>query len=365
MTDREREIYKMIEANPLIAQAEIAARLDITRTSVGVHISNLVKKGHIVGKGYIMAYTQPVTVVGGANVDIQGKPEGKLLMADSNPGFIRMSLGGVGRNIAENMSRLGLETRLVTAVGEDKEGHMVMDNARELGIDMEDTIVSFKERTSTYLYILDEEGEMVTAVSDMNIVKVLDVNYMRKLLPKLENAPYVVIDANLDEVCIRFLADNLKETKLIFDPVSVTKSARIKDSLDKFYAIKLNRIEAEAITGMPMKTLEEVEVGASHIVNHYGVEKVFITLGKEGVCYCDQEGLIRKAGLKVDVVNATGAGDAFTAAMVYTMSKGMERETAVDFCLGASALTLMDKNTIASTITVENINELLEEDEES
>lgn len=359
MTDREREIFKMIEANPLISQGDIASRLNITRTSVGVHISNLVKKGYIMGKGYIMAYAQPVTVIGGANVDIQGKPVAELLMADSNPGHVKTSLGGVGRNIAENLTRLGMPTRLVTAVGDDKEGLMVMDNARELGMDMEDTIVSNKDRTSIYLYILDEVGEMVTAVADMDVVKRLTPNHLRKLLPKLENSPYVVLDANLPADSIQFLAENLKETRLIFDPVSVAKSTKIKGILNRFYALKLNRLEAQSLTGMPITTKEEAALAAKYLVEEQGVAKVFITLGKDGVCYRDKEGSIMEPGLPVKVENATGAGDAFTAAMVYAMSEEMDREAMVAFCLGASGVTLMDHKAISGDLSVESIEELL------
>ena len=68
MTQRERQILNWIEANPLISQQELADKAGITRSSVAVHISNLMKKGYITGKGYIVHTAPYVTVVGGINM---------------------------------------------------------------------------------------------------------------------------------------------------------------------------------------------------------------------------------------------------------------------------------------------------------
>ncbi len=357
MTDREREIFQLIESNPLISQSEIASILAITRTSVGVHISNLVKKGYIIGKGYIMAYTQPVTVIGGANVDIQGKPMGKLLMEDSNPGYIKTSLGGVGRNIADNIRMLGLDTRMITAVGDDKEGSLVKENARSLGIDMEASVTTKDFRTSTYLYVLDEQGEMVVAVSDMGIVDTLNPEFFRKLITKIDRSPYTVIDANLPKASIEYLAEHLKETKLILDPVSVAKAIKATDVLDKFYAVKLNKLEAEAILGYPLIDEATIVKAGAELIGQ-GVERVFITLGVRGVYYHDCEGGFFREAIQTEVLNATGAGDAFTAAMVYGLVENLSRKAMVDFCIAAATVALTNINTIANNMSIETVTNM-------
>ena len=119
MTQRERQLLNWIEENPLISQQELADKAGITRSSVAVHISNLMKKGYITGKGYIVHTAPYVTVVGGVNMDIGGWPGEVPVMQDSNPGVVRMSLGGVGRNIAHNMALLGMDVRMVTVFGDD------------------------------------------------------------------------------------------------------------------------------------------------------------------------------------------------------------------------------------------------------
>ena len=70
MTQRERQILRWIEENPMISQQELAEKAGITRSSIAVHISNLMKKGHIAGKGYIVRTAPYAVVVGGVNMDI-------------------------------------------------------------------------------------------------------------------------------------------------------------------------------------------------------------------------------------------------------------------------------------------------------
>ena len=120
----------------MISQQELANRAGITRSSVAVHISNLMKKGCIAGKGYIVTRSPYVTVVGGMNMDIGGRPYKKLVAKDSNPGAVRMSPGGVGRNIAHNMSLLGLDVRLLTAFGDDVYAQKLAAVCGELGLDI-------------------------------------------------------------------------------------------------------------------------------------------------------------------------------------------------------------------------------------
>ena len=119
MTQRERQILRWIEENPFISQQELAEKAGITRSSAAVHISNLMKKGYITGKGYIVSPASYVVVVGGVNMDIGGISHAQLVSADSNPGRVRISLGGVGRNIAHNMALMGLDVRMVTVLGGD------------------------------------------------------------------------------------------------------------------------------------------------------------------------------------------------------------------------------------------------------
>jgi len=175
MTYREKEILQILKSNPMISQQELADMLNISRASVAVHITNLMKKGQILGKGYILRKENYVTVIGGSNMDIQGFPNNPLVMHDSNPGMVDISMGGVGRNIAENLSRLGVNTKLISAIGNDLYGNTILSKCKNLNIDVNDCFVSDEYSTSIYISILNHSTEGKSLAS--NIAKDLaDLN---------------------------------------------------------------------------------------------------------------------------------------------------------------------------------------------
>lgn len=354
MTNREKELFDLIQSNPMISQNELADKLSITRASVGVHISNLIKKGYILGKGYIVEPNHPITVIGGANVDLQGQPYSTLIMNDSNPGVISMSLGGVGRNIAENAALLELPIRLITAVGNDVYGEKIKENARDRSIDLSDSLMVSSGRTSTYMYILDTTGDMIAAVSDMKIIEKLDESFMANKLKKIDLSGYTVIDANLNQKTIEYLTNHLKHTKLIFDTVSTTKAIRGKNVLGRFYAIKPNLIETEVLLGIKITNKKDIIEAGKQFLN-LGVKRVIISLGKEGVYYTDGEVDFFKEPFIKNPVNTTGAGDAFIAGLLYGLSNHLNAEDLVTFCLGAASITSLSHETISTEFNMETI----------
>ena len=251
MTQRERQILRWIEENPLISQQELAEKAGIARSSIAVHISSLMRQGHIAGKGYIVRTAPYAVVVGGVNLDIGGRPFASLVAADSNPGRVRMSLGGVGRNIAHNMALLGLDTRLLTAFGDDLNAQKLAASCGELGIDISQSPVIPGGRTSTYLFINDERGDMALAVSDMEIYRHLTPQALAQRHKLLDASQVVVIDTNIPEESIAWLAENCA-APLFADPVSTAKAVKLKPVLGKLHTLKPNRLEAELLSGVPI-----------------------------------------------------------------------------------------------------------------
>ena len=112
--------------------------------------------------------------IGGANMDIHGRSDRQLIMRDSNPGSLHTSLGGVCRNICENLARLGENVRLITVVGDDVQGRGIVEGCEKAGIDMSAARVLRGERSSSYISIMDGDGDMLLAMSDMHIIKQLN-----------------------------------------------------------------------------------------------------------------------------------------------------------------------------------------------
>ena len=159
MTEREGQVLALIRENSQLSQSEIAARLGISRSAVAGHIMNLTAKGILKGRGYVISDQPFVVVVGGANIDICGSPGVPLRMGDSNPGTVTSSPGGVARNVAENLARLGVDCRLITAVGNDHHGDLLCDQGRAAGIDMRHVMRLDAAPTSTYVSVLDNSGD--------------------------------------------------------------------------------------------------------------------------------------------------------------------------------------------------------------
>ena len=328
MTQRERQILRLIEADPMISQQEVADQLGITRSSAAVHISNLIKKGHIAGKGYVLRSGSYAVVVGGVNVDIGGKSFAPLVAADSNPGTVTVSLGGVGRNIAHNLSLMGADVRMLTAYGDDTYGQKVAASCSELGIDISHALRLADCATSTYLFLTDEEGEMALAISDMEICKRITPAYLANNLPLLRNAQVVVADANLPEESLIYLAENCN-VPLFCDPVSTKKAEKLRPILHKIHTLKPNRLEAELLSGVKIETKADIE-RAADVLTEMGVHRMFISMGADGMYAAAGSERLWLQNLPGNMVSTTGCGDAFMAALVWAYLQGSDlRQTAL------------------------------------
>ena len=344
MTQRERQILQLIESDPMISQQQIAEKLGITRSSVAVHISNLTKKGHIAGKGYVLRSGSYAVVVGGVNVDIGGRSFAPLVEADSNPGSVSISLGGVGRNIAHNLSLLGTEVRMLTAYGDDLNGERVAASCSSLGIDLSYAQQIPGGTTSTYLYLTDPNGEMALAVSDMEICKQISPQYLAANLPLLQNAQIVVADTNIPAESLQYLAENCT-CPLFIDPVSTTKAEKLRPILSRIHTLKPNKLEAELLSGIRIRTDEDLEAAAAKLLE-MGVHRLFISLGAEGVYAAMGNQRVRHPNLPGNMVNTTGCGDAFMAAIVWAYLEGMDLASTARAGLAAGSIAMESAETI-------------------
>ncbi len=270
-------------------------------------------------------------VFGGINMDIWGRPGQPLILRDSNPGTVTLRPGGVGRNIAHDLRLLGLEVSLVAAIGDDVYADAIISSCRELGIDLSLAPIFPGRRSSTYLYISDEKGEMELAVSDMEICSALTPEYAASVLPKLQ-ASAVVVDANLPEETVHYICSN-SPIPVYADPVSTAKSVKLLPVLHRLSAIKPNALEAEKLTG------EKDTERAARALVEMGVKRVFVSLGGQGMIAADEKELLHLPAPLAPVVNTTGAGDAATAAMVFSGIKGLSLKKTAELAQWAGALT--------------------------
>ncbi|MBO7608818.1 MAG: carbohydrate kinase family protein [Muribaculaceae bacterium] len=261
-----------------------------------------------------------ITVIGGANIDISATMSGVAIASDSNPGHVTLGHGGVARNVAHNLCSLGHEVRFVTVFGNDNFGKLSHDHCQQVGLELSMCVQVPDSRNGLYLCVNNRYGELVVAVAETDIINNITPEFLLSRMPIIGNSKIVVADTNLPTKSLKFLIDNCT-MPLVIDAVSTAKAARIITALEqsekhRLHTLKLNRQEALAVSDC-----ETIPDAAQALVEK-GVENVYITLGAEGV-YCSN-GTIKEQfpTVATEVVNATGAGDAFVAGVVHGMILG-------------------------------------------
>jgi len=285
-----------------------------------------------------------ISVIGGANVDMSATLADAFIAADSNPGHVEVGYGGVARNIAHNLALLGAKAQLLTIFGGDLFGGLLHDYCKQQGIDIHLSDRVDEMRSGVYLCINNHGGEMIAAVADTDVIKLITPEWLAKRSGEINISDYVVADTNISEDAIRWLMENVT-APLFIDGVSSTKAHRVINALRNtklpyLHTLKLNLKEALAVT----ETATYAE--AAQALLDLGVQHVYITLGGEGV-YCRnaaEEWLL--PALPGEMVNTTGAGDAFLAGVVYAHAKGIEFPQTAQYGLMAARATLMSPRAV-------------------
>jgi len=340
----------------MLPQQAIAKRLGISRSAVAGHVAALSDKGLIKGRGYVLGDAPFVALVGGANIDIHGKPHRPLRDADSNPGSVRISAGGVVRNVAENLTRMGVECRLISVVGNDHHGKVLLRLSREAGIDVQHVYEISSAPTSTYLSVLDDAGEMQVAIADMDIIDHLNAERLKSKRAMLLQSSLLILDTNLPDDALAWLTQTFVSKPIFADTVSASKSSRLRPYLPSIHTLKTSTIEVEALTGLSAGTSAQLQRVARHL-HKQGVKRVFITRGKQGV-FCsagEGHGIRKQVRRKHDVVNASGAGDAFLAGLAYAWLESFALNDTLQFGLAAADVTLSHSATSSSALSLSAI----------
>lgn len=292
-------------------------------------------------------------VCGGVNIDIGAHSFAPLRAKDSNPGKVELSLGGVGRNIAHNMRLLGVPTYLLTAVGGDSRASQVEESCKELGIDLSHALRVPDGRTSTYVFVGDSDGDMAIAVSDMEICKKLTPGYFASQLDLLNGAAAVVVDANLPRESIAYLVEHCA-APLFVDPVSTVKAEKLQGLLSHVHTLKPNRIEAELLSGVKI-TDDATLYQAAQALLDQGVQRVFLSLGGDGVFAAQQGETHLEPICKAEMRNATGAGDAMMASLVWSFLAGRDLAESCAAGTAAAAIAVESEETINPAMSAEAV----------
>lgn len=307
---------------------------------------------------------QPYIVgVGAANLDLNGASCAPIHLRDSNPGHISLSAGGVTRNVCENLARLGADVKLLSCVGDDVFGSYIRRSCVEAGIDIRYLHEAKGAHSSIYLSILDADGDMLVGMSDMRIVQQdLPADYLPSQKQLIQGAKVVTCDPCMGETALLQLLDLCQPSQIVsVDPVSCAYARVVAPLIGRFHTAKPNRMELEILAGMEIRSDEDLQRAGAKLIEK-GLRRLFVSLGAEGCFYMDHTGLVLRRKLRPvkQMVNASGAGDSFAAAMLYATLNGWNVEKTLDFAMAAGIAALSHERTINPNMSVSLLEDILE-----
>jgi pseudouridine kinase len=245
---------------------------------------------------------------------------------------------------------------LLSVVGDDDSGKELIAQGTGAGIDMSRILTTDTGPTPIYLSILNDVGEMAVAVADMQILDQLDANYLQEHREFIRAASLIIIDSNLPESALQWIAENCSDKIIFADPVSTRKSHNLLPYLAHIHTFTPGWREAQSLADIEMKDDNDLEQIAQWF-HDQGVQQIFITLGERGIFYSvDGNRGFSDQNYKPEIRNTGGAGDALLAGLAYSWLAQWDLQTALIFAETAAAITTESADTINPLISLDLIN---------
>lgn len=361
MTKKEKEILEVIKDNPTISHSELAKLFNISKNTVAVHISNLMNQGYLLGKAYLINEEDYLVGIGAANIDVYGKSEIKIRPHYDHPSKIHTSLGGVTRNILENLAYLKVNTKLLSAVGDDMYGKAILEGSKKNNIDVSNVLEVKDNGSGIFVQVLDDDNDMHLAICDMSIIKYIDINYLKEKENVLKGSKMIIFDPSLNIETIEYLIDNYKDKALFLDPVSEEYAKKIKPYIPYLHTFKPNISELEAITNKKINNDDELIKACKRLIDS-GLKNIYVSLGKNGCLFMNNKETIKRKFKEVkNVVNYSGAGDSFFAGIIYSYMNDFGINDTINYGLASGILALSSNTTSNNKLSIREINKIIKE----
>lgn len=295
-----------------------------------------------------------IACIGGAHLDRRGILRGPLVLGTSNPGDVQTDFGGVARNVAENLARLGAPVTLVSRVGDDAGGKQVRDHAAALGIDTTLFTTSETNPTASYTAILETSGELVIGLADMEVYEEVTAELLAPFVRRLREQSRWFVDANLPGATIRWLLDAAGEIPVAVDAISVAKARRLAPLVSRISLLFANLVQAAVIAGVPSFANAPE---AARALAEFGAASGVVTAGASGIAVWSGMRVTGFRALPAQPRDVTGAGDALVAGTLFGMLRGADIVDAARLGLAAAAITVESPHAAAPEITPEMLEE--------
>jgi len=291
-------------------------------------------------------------VIGAMNMDVLAVAGQPAIAGDSTPGATTFCAGGVGRNIAEALSRLSVNTQLFSIVGNDTTADRLLAQCREAGIDCSQ-VQMVAGHTSSYVAIHDVDGGLLNAINAMSITEQLDIDQLPELNSCLNPTDICVLDANLGRAFIDKLSQKDFTCELAADTVSVAKCRRLLPLLSRLNLLKVNRAEAVALTDSQCDVSNDSLLAG---LLQLGCKQVLMTLGESGSTMATEQLTVRADATAVaSIQTVNGAGDSLFAGVIAGMLAGQSLQQQLQWGSAAAALSLQTTEACSPDLSLRSL----------
>ncbi|HSD83190.1 MAG TPA: PfkB family carbohydrate kinase [Anaerolineae bacterium] len=307
----------------------------------------------------------PLLAIGSAALDIKARLTRPPLPSTDVPGQITLKPGGVARNIAENLARLGVPIVFAGIMGDDPQARLLIELSRATGIDVRplarsapapDDVYRLKLPpvlpTATLNVVLGPDGRQLAGAFSGDILDALQPGDLDPLQAIIDAAPAVICDGGLPADVLLHLREVLPEEVFLYgNPGSVALAPRLVPLLDRMDLITCNQLEAQALTQVKVDSPAKL-ISSALILVKQGVRRAVVTFGARGLAYADEERSLYQPVRPARLIDATGAGDALAAALI----EALLRDEPIGLCLtrglAAAALTCESEGTVAPSMSM-------------
>lgn len=363
MTDNERLILDLIRQDPFISQQTLAEQVSLSRPAVANIISALIKKGELLGKAYVLNPRNAVVCIGAANLDRKIKTDEELLGYTSNPVNSKISIGGVVRNVAENLGRLEQDVTLISTVGNDPEWARIKALSAPF-MNTDGVIMVEGESTGCYTALLDKDGEMYLGLADMSVYDKFTPELLVKKQHLLRNARCIVVDLNCPKATLDFIFAyaQKQQIKLAVIAVSEPKMAHLPNDLKAVDCLFINKGELGAIVNQVLDSDEKLQQAVQTVLDE-GVKTIILTAGSGGVLVASktqQKWYEIKQLAGSQIVDVTGAGDSFSGAYISAWLDNESTDQCVLAGLTNAYHTIQSEFTVRPNLTKHQLTQEME-----
>ncbi|MCD4826227.1 MAG: winged helix-turn-helix transcriptional regulator [Acholeplasmataceae bacterium] len=355
LNEKEKKVLAILKEDPYVSQQFIADQMKLSRPAIANLISGLQEKGYILGKPYVLKTEEYITCIGGANIDYTFRLEDKMILSTSNPVNSSISYGGVIRNVADNLTRLNHLVSLMTVLGDDLAGEDLLSYAKKtMEVFACDRIKH--ENTGGYYSVINKEGNMDVGFADMSINRHMNRNWILEHKRHLNLSKWIIADTNITKDALEALIEyaQAENKKLAIIGVSGPKMKHVPDDLNGVEILICNLDESQSY----FKTDEEDLETLVNLWINKGLKKVIITQGKKGSIYYDGKGIKHQKAYLVNedkVIDVTGAGDAFSSAVLHGLINEEPLDTSISYGAVSSSLTIQSNHAVNPKLSINQL----------